>query len=148
MHSVFWDSLGRHNIMAESGSPGKSEAGSYTSLSQKDNEETENDVFLLSKKQESYIKDTTDLVRFNENTPLPDNAIIATLDVCSYQYPTGRRDQVVCQYYNKHYLPNAPIPTPTLGDLMKLILKENLFHFNDINTLPADKLKQWAQKWQ
>ena len=69
--------------MAESESPGKSQAGSYTSLSRKDNEETENDVFLLSKQQESYIKDTTDLVCFVENTPLPDNAIIATLDLCS-----------------------------------------------------------------
>ena len=37
----------------------------------------------IAKKQESYIKDTTDFVRFIENSQLPDNAIIATLDVCS-----------------------------------------------------------------
>ena len=36
----------------------------------------------IAKKQESYIKDTTDIVCFIENTPIPDNAIIATLDVC------------------------------------------------------------------
>ena len=38
--------------------------------------------------------------------------------------------KVVCKYYNDHYQPNPPIPTSTLGDLMKLILKENSFHFN------------------
>ena len=37
----------------------------------------------IAKKQDSYIKDTTDFVRFIENTQLPDNAIIAALDVCS-----------------------------------------------------------------
>ena len=34
--------------MAESGSPGKSQAGGPTSLSRKHNEKVENDVFLLS----------------------------------------------------------------------------------------------------
>ena len=38
--------------------------------------------------------------------------------------------KVVCKYYNDHYQPNLPIPTSTLRDLMKLILKENSFHFN------------------
>ena len=34
------------------------------------------DSFLqpIAKKQESYIKDTTDFVRFIENTPIPENA--------------------------------------------------------------------------
>ena len=36
----------------------------------------------------------------------------------------------VCKYYDEHYQPNPPIPTSTLEDLMKLILKVNLFHFN------------------
>ena len=86
----------------------------------------------IAKKQESYIKDTTDFVRFIENTTIPDNAIIATLDVCSLytNIPQEEGIKVVCQYYNDHYQPNPPIPTSTLGDLMKLILKENSFHFN------------------
>ena len=33
--------------------------------------------------QESYIKNPTDFVCFIENLTLPDNPIIATLDVCS-----------------------------------------------------------------
>jgi len=86
----------------------------------------------IAKKQESYIKDTTDFVRFIENTPIPENAIIATLDVCSLytNIPQEEGIKVVCKYYNDHYQPNPPIPTSTLGDLMKLILKENSFHFN------------------
>ena len=89
---------------------------------------------LSGKKQESYIKDTTDFVRFIENTPIPDNAIIAILDVCSLytNIPQEEGIKVVWKYYNDHYQPNPPIPTSTLGDLMKLslILKENSFHCN------------------
>ena len=71
-------------------------------------------------------------LRLIENTPIPENAIIATLDVCSLytNIPQEEGIKVVCNYYNDHYQPNPPIPTSTLGDLMKLILKENLFHFN------------------
>ena len=67
-----------------------------------------------------------------ENTPITDNAIIATLDVCSLytNIPQEEGIKVVCKYYNDHYQPNPPIPTSTLEDLMKLILKENSFHFN------------------
>ena len=32
-------------------------------------------------KQESYIKDTTDFINFIENTQIPDNVVLATLDV-------------------------------------------------------------------
>ena len=86
----------------------------------------------IAKKQESYIKDTTDFVRFIENTPIPDFAIIATLDVCSLytNIPQEEGVKVVCKYYNDHYQPNPPILTSTLGDLMKLILKENSSHCN------------------
>ena len=34
-------------------------------------------------KQESCIKDTTDFINFMENTQIPDNLILATLDVSS-----------------------------------------------------------------
>ena len=43
----------------------------------------------VARKQASYIKDAIDFVPFIENTPLPDHAIFATLDV----YLPGRRDQ-------------------------------------------------------
>ena len=34
-------------------------------------------------KQESYIKDTADFINFIENKQIPDNAVLATLDVSS-----------------------------------------------------------------
>ena len=34
-------------------------------------------------KQESFTKDTTDFLNFIENTQIPDNAVLATLDVSS-----------------------------------------------------------------
>ena len=54
----------------------------------------------IAKKQESYIKDTTDFVRFIKNTPSPDNAFIATLDVCSLytNIPQEEGIKVVCKY--------------------------------------------------
>ena len=38
---------------------------------------------------------------------------------------------VVCQYYEEHYQLKQPIPATHLGELMRLILKENSFKFND-----------------
>ena len=37
----------------------------------------------IATKQESYLKDTTDLINFIENTQIPDDVILATLDVSS-----------------------------------------------------------------
>ena len=42
---------------------------------------------------------------------------------------------VTYQYYEELYQSNPHIPTSTLGDLMKLILKENSFKFNGENYL-------------
>ena len=87
----------------------------------------------IAKKQESYIKDTTPLLNFIENTPLPDNAILASLDVCSL-YTTIAQQlgiDVICQYYEEHYQSNPPIPTSStssLRELMRLILNNTLFN--------------------
>ncbi|XP_044167639.1 uncharacterized protein LOC122951676 [Acropora millepora] len=87
----------------------------------------------IAQKQESYIKDTTHLINFIENTPLPDGAVLATSDVCSLytNIPQEEGIEVVCQNYQEHYQSKTPIPTQSLGDLMPLILKENSFKFND-----------------
>ena len=51
--------------------------------------------------EESYIKDTTHFINFIANTPLPDNAILVSLDVCSLytNIPQEEGILVVCQYY-------------------------------------------------
>ena len=77
----------------------------------------------IAKKQESYIKDTTPLLNFIENTPLPDNAILALLDVCSLYTNIAQKQgiDVICQYYEEHYQSNLPI-----SGMLRHVLKHNL----------------------
>ena len=46
----------------------------------------------IAQKQESYIKDTTRFINFIENTPLPEAAILATLD-CTLTSPRKRESK-------------------------------------------------------
>ena len=87
----------------------------------------------IAKKQESYIKDINHFINFIKNTTLPDNAILVSLDVCSLytNIPQEEGINIVCQYYEEHYQSKQPIPATHLGELMRLILKENSFNFND-----------------
>ncbi|XP_068748834.1 uncharacterized protein [Montipora capricornis] len=64
----------------------------------------------IAQKQESYIKDTTHLINVIENTPLPDGAVLATLEVCSLytNIPQDEGLEVVCQYYQEHYQSKYP----------------------------------------
>ena len=87
----------------------------------------------ITQKQESYMKDTTHFTKFIENTPLPDGAVLGTLDACSLYTNIPQREgiEVVCQYYQEHCQSKTPIPTQSLGNLKRQILKENSFKFND-----------------
>jgi len=84
-------------------------------------------------KQESYIKDTTDFSNFIENTQIPDNVVLATLDVSSLytNIPQEEGIDVVCRFYEDHYEQKLPIPINDLRELMRLILEENSFKFNE-----------------
>ena len=99
----------------------------------------------IAQKQESYIKDTTHFINFIENTLLPEAAILATLDVCLLytNIPQEEGIEIVCHFYEEHYHQSIlPIPTQFLGDLiMRLILTENSFKFNDKHYLQADGLE-------
>ena len=68
-----------------------------------------------------------------ENTPLPEEAILATLDVCSLytNIPQEEGIKIVCRFYEEHYQSNLSIPTQLFRDLMPLILTENSLKFND-----------------
>ena len=84
-------------------------------------------------KQESYIKGTTDSINFIENTQIPDNVVLATPYVSSLytNIPQEEGIDVVCRYYEDHYEQKLPIPTSDLRELMRLILEENSFKFNE-----------------
>ena len=87
----------------------------------------------IAAKQESYLKDTTDFINFIENTQIPDNVILATLDVSSLytNIPQTEGMDVICRYYEEHYEHKLPIPTNDLRELLRLILEENSFKFNE-----------------
>ena len=84
--------------------------------------------------QESYLKDTTNFINFIENcTQIPDNAVLATLDVSSLytNIPQEKGIDVVCSYYKDLYEQKLPIRTSDLRELMRLILEENSFKCNE-----------------
>ena len=84
-------------------------------------------LLILFYKRALKNNDTTHFINFIEHTPLPDGADLATFEVCSLytNIPQEEGIEVVCQYYQEHYQWKTPIPTQSLGDLMRLILKEN-----------------------
>ena len=90
----------------------------------------------IATKQKSYIKDTTDFINFIENTQIPDNVVLATPTSSLYtNIPQEEGIDVVCRYYEDHYEQKLPIPTSDLWELMRLILEENSFRFNEKHLL-------------
>ena len=81
-------------------------------------------VHVFAIKKESYIKDTTAFINFIENMQIPDNVVLATLDVSSlYTYiPQEEGIDIVCHYYKDHNEQKLPIPTNDLQELMQLRL--------------------------
>ena len=59
--------------------------------------------------------------------------VLATLDATSLytNIPQEEGIDVVCRYYEDHYEQKLPIPTSDLRELMRLILEENSFKFNE-----------------
>ena len=101
-------------------------------------------------KQESYIKDTTDFTNFIENTQIPDNVVLSTLDVSSLytNIPQEEGIDVVCRYYEDHYEQKLPIPTSDLRELIRLILEENSFISLMKNTSYKLTALLWELKWR
>ena len=89
----------------------------------------------IAQKQDSYLKDTTDFINFIEKTKLPQNVILASMDVSSLytNIPQEEGITTVCQEYEAFYIetpPPPPVPTRYLREMLNLILQENSFRFN------------------
>lgn len=67
-----------------------------------------------------------------ENMQIPDNVVLATLDVSSLytNVPQEERIDVVCRHHEDHYEQKLPI-TSDLPVLMWLILREKSFKFDE-----------------
>ena len=86
----------------------------------------------IAQTQDSYIKDTTDFINFIENTVIPKEALLVTMDVTSLytNIPADEGVDFVSQSYLDFYRKTPPIPVEYLKELLTLILKENSFIFN------------------
>ena len=80
----------------------------------------------IAQKQDLYLKDTTDFINFIEKTKLPQNVILASMDVTSLytNIPQEEGITTVCHAYETFYIENPPIPTRYLREMLSLILKE------------------------
>ena len=63
--------------------------------------------------------------------------MLVSMDVTSLytNIPHEEGITIVCKTYEKFHLSKPPIPTLYLRDMLRLILKENSFHFNGKNYL-------------
>ena len=93
----------------------------------------------IAMRQKSYIKDTTDFINFVEETIIPQNTILvsmdATVDVTSLytNIPQEEGIQTVCSAYENFHNNNPPIPSHYWKKMLGLILKENSFEFKGEN---------------
>ena len=85
----------------------------------------------IAKEQESYLKDSTDLINFIEKTRVPENAILVSMDVTSLytNIPQEEGIDTVCIAYESYNKGESPIPTEYLKRALELILQENSFQF-------------------
>ena len=86
----------------------------------------------------SYIKDTTDFLRkIRDIGRLPDNSIIATLDVTSLytNIPNNEAIESVKKVLETHRRPTSNPKTDSLLKLLEMVLTMNNFQFNEENFL-------------
>ncbi|KAJ8019842.1 hypothetical protein HOLleu_41605 [Holothuria leucospilota] len=108
------------------------------------------DYFLLPivTQQSTYVKDTNHILEILEATPLPQEVLLATLDVVSMYTNTPQEEALNAsqEAYEKAPLNSygiKPISPMSLRTLIKLILERNCFEFN--NQFFYKKLDaQWA----
>ena len=89
----------------------------------------------IAKIQKSYLKDTTDFLNFIEKTKVAKDIILVSMDVTSLytNIPQEEGITIVSRTYKTFYGNKLPVPTLFLKEMLRLILKENSFHFNGKN---------------
>ena len=94
-------------------------------------------IQLIAEKQDSYLKDTTDLLNFIESTKLPQNTVLVSMDVTSLYTNIPYEEDVttVCHADEDFYGDKASIPSKYLREMLYLILTENSFQFCGSNYL-------------
>ena len=83
----------------------------------------------------SHIKDSGHMIKILENTTVPTNCTLATIDVKALylNIPHNEGIQAVLNrlYYKNPSTEEPPIPPHTMHDLLKIVLTKNYFQFDD-----------------
>ena len=84
------------------------------------------------RKCKSYIRDTKDfLSKLNDIKSLPNNAILVTMDVASLYTNIDHNEGASACYKMLQKRKNKKIPSTLLKRLILLVLKSNIFRFNE-----------------
>ena len=80
---------------------------------------------------------TTDFIDYIENTKVPADVILVSMDVTSLytNIPQEEGIHTVCRTYETFYINKPPIPTQPLEQALRLILQQNSLQFNGKNYL-------------
>ena len=92
------------------------------------------DSFLKfqARKCKAYIRDTKDfLSKLNDIESLPNNAILVTMDVASLYTNIDHNEGANACYTMLEKRKNKKIPSTLLKRLILLVLKSNIFRFNE-----------------
>ena len=81
----------------------------------------------IAMRQNSYIKGTTDVISFVEETIIPQDTILVSMDVTSLHTSIPQDDgiQTVCNAYENFHNNNPPIPSHYLKQMLGLTHKKN-----------------------
>ena len=104
----------------------------------------------IAQQQKSYLKDTINFVNFIENTKVPADVILVSMDVTSLytNIPQEEGIDTVCRAYEIfHYRNESPTPTQLLKRVLRLILQEILSSLMAKTTF-KHMVRPWARKWQ
>ena len=93
----------------------------------------------FKKKTSHTSTDTTHFINVTENAPLPEEAVLVTLDVCSLYLisPPKRRNYCCFWILRKEFQIKTTDPDTILGRPYGTVTKENYFKFNDKNFLQS-----------
>ena len=85
----------------------------------------------IMKEQQSYLEDTTHFINIVEETIVPKNTILVSMDVTSLYTNIPQEEGIItiCKAYDIFYKNNPPMPTNYLKEMFRLILQENSFQF-------------------
>ena len=102
----------------------------------------------MAKKLKSYIKDINDfLKRLHSLTNLPDNSLLCTMDAVGLYPNIPHDDRLYALKKKLNERDEKDVSTDTLVELAELVLKNNIFNFNE-KTLRQPTIVYLWQNWR